>query len=204
MECLFTFYSTTHLRLIQMSDYGEDNTSWGELRSLVRNCRAKLMKRYRDLEGIRLVDLCPLAEQIIIDDPYLRELAYMDSGPSLFGGEIRQDPFYQNRTFDRQFNTLYEVIWMMIYKSVSVLTYTGPYVVQIPNFEIRKENRIRTLHIVGLNNLTSDGELTKSGGMLLLWLADIGELCREGYKYIHYFVDDWPGNYSKMWQKELR
>ena len=32
--------------------------------------------------------------------------------------------------------------------------------------------------------------MTKRGAILLLWLAEVGELCNEEHKYLHYFIDD--------------
>ena len=79
--------------------------------------------------------------------------------------------------FERQFNTLYEIVWMLLYRSISLATNTGPYVVQIPNFEIRKVDGIRRVHNLGWCELTRNGEVTRRGAILLLWLAEVGEVC---------------------------
>ena len=89
-----------------------------------------------------------LAEQIIQDDPYMSKQAIMDSGPSSFGGKLREDAFFVRNSFERQFNTLNEVIWMLVYRAISLETNTGPYVIQIPNFEIRNVGGIRTVQRV--------------------------------------------------------
>ena len=99
----------------------------------------------------------------------------MDSGPSCFGGKVREDAFFVRNKFERQFNTLYEIVWMLLYRSISLATNTGPYVVQIPNFEIRKVDGIRRVHNLGWCELTRNGEVTRRGAILLLWLAEVGE-----------------------------
>ena len=63
---------------------GEDK--WKELNIILGRSRRKLLRKYWKLEGVKLAELCPLAEQIIQDDPYLDEQTIMDSGPSCFGG----------------------------------------------------------------------------------------------------------------------
>ena len=124
---------------------------------------------------MKLAELCPLAEQIILDDPYLDEQTHMDSGPSCFWGKLREDAFFVRNKFERQFNTLYEIVWMLLYRSISLATNTGPYVVQIPNFEIRKVDGVRRVHNLGWCELTRNGEVTRRGAILLLWLAEVGE-----------------------------
>ncbi len=180
----------------------EGEQKWKELNVIIGRSRRKLLRRYWEIEGTRLTDLCPLAEQIIQDDPYLDEQAMMDSGPSSFGGKLREDAFFVRNKFERQFNTLYEVMWMLVYRSISIVTNTGPYVVQIPNFEIRKVDGIRTVHNLGWCELTRNGEVTKRGAILLLWLAEIGELCDDGYRYLHHFVDHHPGLFDQSWQED--
>ena len=179
----------------------EGEQKWKELNVIIRRSRRKMLRKYQKIEGIKLVDLCPLAEQIIQDDPYLDQQIMMDSGPSLFGGNLREDAFFVRNKFERQFNTLYEVVWMMVYRSISIITNTGPYVVQIPNFEIRKVDGIRSVHNLGWSQLTRKGEVTKQGAILLLWLAEIGELCTDGHRYLHHFIDDYPELFDKSWQE---
>jgi hypothetical protein len=179
---------------------GEDK--WKELNIIIGRSRRKLLRRYWKIEGMKLSDLCPLAEQIILDDPYLSEQTMMDSGPSSFGGKLREDAFFVRNKFERQFNTMYEIVWMLLYRSISIVTNTGPYVVQIPNFEIRKIDGIRTVHNLGWCELTRNGEVTKRGAILILWLAEIGELCSDGHRYLHYFLDDHPGLFDLRWQED--
>ena len=181
----------------------EGEEKWKELNVILGRSRRKLLRKYWKLEGMKLAELCPLAEQIIQDDPYLDEQTHMDSGPSCFGGKLREDAFFVRNKFERQFNTLYEIGWMLLYRSISLATNTGPYVVQIPNFEIRKVDGVRRVHNLGWCELTRNGEVTKRGAILLLWLAEVGELCNEGRKYLHYFIDDHPGLFDQRWQEDL-
>jgi len=180
----------------------EGEEKWKELNVILGRSRRKLLRKYWKLEGMKLAELCPLAEQIIQDDPYLDEQTYMDSGPSCFGGKLREDAFFVRNKFERQFNTLYEIVWMLLYRSISLATNTGPYVVQIPNFEIRKVGGIRRVHNLGWCELTRNGEVTRRGAILLLWLAEVGELCDQGHKYLHYFIDDHPGLFDQRWQED--
>ena len=53
---------------------------------------------------------------------------------------------------------------------------------------------------MGWCELTKNGEVTKRGAILLLWLAEIGELCPDGYRYLHYFYDQHPGLFDERWQ----
>ena len=98
--------------------------------------RRKILRKFWKIEGMTLAEICPLAEQIIKDDPYLDEQTHMDSGPSCFGGKLREDAFFIRNKFERQFNTLYEIVWMLLYRSISIVTNTGPFVVQIPNLRL--------------------------------------------------------------------
>ena len=169
---------------------------------IIGRSRRKLLRRYWKIEGMKLSDLCPLAEQIILDDPYLSEQTMIDSGPASFGGKLREDAFFVRNKFERQFNTMFEIVWMLLYRSISIVTNTGPYVVQIPNFEIRKIDGIRTVHNLGWCELTRNGEVTKRGAILILWLAEIGELCSDGHRYLHYFLDDHPVLFDQRWQDD--
>lgn len=180
----------------------EGDAEWKELNVILGRSRRKLLRRCHRIEGVRLAELCPLAEQIIQDDPYMSKQAIMDSGPSSFGGRLREDAFFVRNSFERQFNTLNEVIWMLVYRAISLETNTGPYVIQIPNFEIRNVGGIRTVHQVGWCELTRNGEVTKRGAILLLWLADIGELCEDGHRYLHHFVEHHPGPFEVAWQHQ--
>lgn len=175
---------------------------WTELNSILNKSRRIVDIKFDLIDGMKLSELCPLAEMLILDDPYLNEQNLLDSGPSSFGGELRDDAFYRKNKFERQFNTLYEMVWMLLYRSISDITGTGPYVVQIPNFEIRKSNGIRTVHNIGSYGLTKGGDVTRSGSILLLWLAEVGELCANGYRYLHYLIDDHPEIFDKIWQED--
>ena len=103
----------------------EGEEKWKELNIILGRSRRTLLRKYWKIEGMPLADLCPLAEQIIMDDPYLSEQTTMDSGPSSFGGKLREDAFFVKNRFERQFNTLYEIVWMLLYRSISIATNTG-------------------------------------------------------------------------------
>ena len=181
----------------------EGKDEWKKLNRVITNSRWKLFSKCKVIEGMELRVLCPLADQLISNDAYLSEQSIIDSAPSSFGGELREDAFFVRNSFERQFNTLYEIIWMLVYRSISSRTFTGPYVSQIPNYEIRLVNGIRTIHRMGWCALTWNGEVTKPGAILLLWLDEIGELDDGGKRFLHHFENEHPGPYEKRWQQDL-
>ena len=189
------------------SEDGTDDFEDAEMRrfqKLLFRCRVELFGRMHDVNGIELSKLCPLADQIIEDDPYLSELTLIESSPSCFGGnEIRKDAFFVRNSFERQFNTLYEVIWILVYKAAADLTGTGPYVSQIPNYEIRVIEGIRTVHRIGWIELIRNGKTTKAGAMLLLWLWEQGWIDEEDKRFIEPFLPEHPGLFEIRWQQDL-
>ena len=86
-----------------LSDDREDDFEGAEMRrfqKLLFRCRVELFRRMHDVNGIELSELCPLAEQIIEDDPYLSEQTLIYSSHSCFGGnKIREDAFYMRYSF---------------------------------------------------------------------------------------------------------
>jgi len=180
----------------------EGDKAWKELNKVLYNSRWKLFLKCSAIEGMKLAELCPLAEQIISNDPYLSEQTIMDSAHSSFGGKLREDAFFVRQRFERQFNTLFEIIWMLIYRAISQQTDTGPYVSQIPNYEIRMSEGVRTVHRMGWCALAWNGEVTLPGAILLLWLNEINELDEEGKKFLHHFEDCHPGPFDKRWQED--
>ena len=170
---------------------------------LLYRCRMILFNRMSDINGIPLSELCPLAEQIIENDPYLSEQTLIVSSHSCFGGnKIREDAYCVRQSFERQFNTLYEVIWIMVYKSAADLTNTGPYVSQIPNYEIRKENGTRTVHRIGWVDLICNGKTTMAGAMLLLWLWEQGDIEDKDRRFVEPFFPLHPGLFEERWQQD--
>ena len=180
-----------------LSEDREDDFEGAEMRKfqkLLYRCRMELFKRMSDVNGMPLSELCPLAERIIEDDPYLSEQTLIYSSHSCFGGnKIREDAFFVRNSFERQFNTLYEVIWILVYKAAADLTGTGPYVSQIPNYEIRVEDGVRTVHRVGWVELIRNGKTTMAGAMLLLWLWEQDWIDDENRRFIEPFLQAHPG-----------
>ena len=189
------------------SENGPDDFEGAEMRrfqKLLFRCRVELFRRMHDVNGIELSQLCPLAEQIIENDPYLSEQTLIVSSHSCFGGnKIREDAFFVRNSFERQFNTLYEVIWILVYKAASELTGTGPYVSQIPNFEIRKEDGVRTIHRIGWVELIRNGKTTMAGALLLLWLWEQGWIDDENKHFIEPFLPMHPGLFEERWQQDI-
>ena len=185
----------------------EDDFIGAEMRKfqkLLYRCRMELFNRMSDVNGISLAELCPLAEQIIENDPYLSEQGLIVSSHSCFGGnKIREDAFFVRNSFERQFNTLYEVIWILVYKAAADLTGTGPYVSQIPNYEIRVEDGVRTVHRIGWVELIRNGKTTMAGAMLLLWLWEQGWIDDENRRFIEPFLQAHPGLFEERWQQDL-
>ena len=133
----------------------EGEEKWKELNIILGRSRRTLLRKYWKIEGMPLADLCPLAEQIIMDDPYLSEQTTMDSGPSSFGGKLREDAFFVKNRFERQFNTLYEIVWMLLYRSISIVTNTGPYVVLARQMPTALRELLRTHAISHLRSFHS-------------------------------------------------
>ena len=190
-----------------LSEDREDDFEGAEMRKfqkLLYRCRMELFKRMSDVNGMPLSELCPLAETIIEDDPYLSEQTLIYSSHSSFGGnKIREDAFFVRNSFERQFNTLYEVIWILVYKAAADLTGTGPYVSQIPNYEIRVEDGVRTVHRIGWVELIRNGKTTMAGAMLLLWLWEQGWIDDENRRFIEPFLQAHPGLFEERWQQDL-
>ena len=173
------------------------------LHRLLFDSRMKLFSILEDIEGMRLSEICPLAEMLIKNDPWLSEQGIIDSACSGFGGKIREDAYFVRNSFERQFNTLSEIVWMLVYKSVSEITFTGPYVSQIPNFEIRRSGDVWTLHRMGWCELIWSYEVTRAGAVLLHWLHRQGELPGDGEPFIECFSHLLPDDFEKHWQNDM-
>ena len=181
----------------------EGKAEWRKLNRVIYNARRQLFSKCKIIEGIDLSELCPLASELISNDQYLSELESIDSTFFSFGGKLREDALFVKTRCENQFSTLEEIIWMLVYRAISEKTLTGPYASQIPNYEIRQIDGIRKVHQIGWCELTRNGEVTKRGAILLLWLNEIGELEEGGRHFLHHFEQEHPGQYEKRWQQDL-
>ena len=173
------------------------------LHRLLFDSRMRLFSTMKEVEGVRLSDLSPIANQLIDSDAWLSKQGLIDSASSNFGGKIREDAFFVRNSFERQFNTLFEIVWMLVYKAISERTSTGPYVSQIPNFEIRTQDGDRTVHMMGWCPLIWSGEITRAGAILLHWLNERGELPGTAEPFLGMVEHHLPDSYCKRWQQDL-
>ena len=68
---------------------------------------------------------------------------------------------------------------MLVYRAISFPeTNTGPYVIQIPNFEIRNVGGIRTVHQVGWCEIDPQREVTRRGAIFFCGSLTSGEVVR--------------------------
>ncbi|MGB1585393.1 MAG: hypothetical protein ACPHBS_06235, partial [Candidatus Thalassarchaeaceae archaeon] len=89
-----------------------------ELKEILWNYRWKIHKKIEHIYGEKLALICPLAEKIIEDDPYLSLEILMESN-AIRSDNIEEDGLFIQRKFERQFNTMISYIWILIYKSLS-------------------------------------------------------------------------------------
>ena len=90
-------------------------------------------KKIEHIYGEKLALICPLAEKIIEDDPYLSIEILMESD-AIRSDNIEEDGLFIQRKFERQFNTMISYIWILIYKSLSDKTGLGPIAIQLFQF----------------------------------------------------------------------
>ena len=173
------------------------------LNRLLFDSRMKLFSAMKVVEGARLSDLSPIANQLIDSDAWLSKQGLIDSASSSFGGKIREDAFFVRNSFERQFNTLFEIVWMLVYKDISERTSTGPYVSQIPNFEIRKQDGVRTVHMMGWCSLIWNGEVTRAGAILIHWLNEREELPGLAEPFLGMVQHLLPESFCNRWQQDL-
>ena len=76
-----------------------------ELKKILFNYRWKMHKKIEHIYGEKLALLCPLAEKIIEDDPYLSLEILMESD-AIRSDKVEDDGLFIHRYFERQFNTM--------------------------------------------------------------------------------------------------
>ena len=171
-----------------------------EIKKILWNYRWKMHKKVEHLYGERLSLICPLAEKIIEDDPYLSEDCLIESD-AIRSDIVEEDGLFIHRYFERQFNTMISYIWILIYKSLSDKTGLGPIAIQLFQFHIRKIDGIRILKISGFAN-TYDKTVTKSGALMLFWFNDRGELDSEARDFLPFLLEYYPEPFEQIWQED--
>jgi len=171
-----------------------------EIKKILWNYRWKLHQKIEHFYGQELATICPLAEKIIEDDPYLSLQDIMES-TTIKSEKIEEDGLFIQRKFERQFNTVINYIWILIYKSMSDTTGLGPYATQLFSFQIVKKNGIRILLISGFST-TYDKTVTKSGALMLFWFDEIGELDSKARKFLPFLLEYCPEPFEQMWQED--
>jgi hypothetical protein len=171
-----------------------------ELKEILWNYRWKMHKKIEHLYGEKLALICPLAEKIIEDDPYLSLQVMMESS-AIKSEKFDDDGLFIQRKFERQFNTVIDYIWILIYKSLSDTTGLGPYATQLFSFKIVKKNGIRILLISGFSS-TYDKTVTKSGAIMLFWFEEMGELDSNARNFLPFLLEYYPEPFEKMWQED--
>ena len=180
------------------------NDEMKEFQRLLSDSRNILFRKLGEVEGLSIEELCPPAELIIQKDSQLSDEKVLSSHNLHFGGNLRKDALFVRTTPDSEYPTLIESVWSLIYISISEMTSVGPYVVQIPNFEIRLNEGVRTLHRSGWHELIWNGVVTARGAVLLHWLHGQGELPDGGEKFVKFLDQYLPEQYEKKWQDDLK
>ncbi|MFL2957500.1 MAG: hypothetical protein ACJZ4Z_01755 [Candidatus Thalassarchaeaceae archaeon] len=80
-----------------------------ELKEILWNYRWKMHKKIEHVYDEKLALICPLAEKIIEDDPYLSLEILMESD-AIRTDNIEEDGLFIQRKFERQFNTMISYI----------------------------------------------------------------------------------------------
>ena len=176
------------------------NEKENELKKILWDYRWKLNKKIGHIYGKKLSEICPLADKIIEDDPYL-SLQDMLESSAIKSGKFEEDGLFIRRKFERQFNTVIDYIWILIYKSMSDTTGLGPYATQLFSFKIIKKNGIRILLTSGFST-TYDKTVTKSGALMLFWFDEMGELDSNAKKFLPFLLEYYPEPFEKLWQED--
>ena len=171
-----------------------------ELKKILFNYRWKMHKKIEHLYDEKLALICPLAEKIIEDDPYLSLEILMESD-AIRSDKIEDDGLFIHRYFERQFNTMISYIWILIYKSLSDKTGLGPIAIQLFQFHIWKIKGIRVLKISGFSN-TYDKTVTRSGALMLFWFDEIGELDNKARDFLPFLLEYYPEPFEQIWQED--
>ena len=171
-----------------------------ELKEILWNYRWKMHKKIEHIYGEKLALICPLAEKIIEDDPYLSLEILMESD-AIRSDSVEDDGLFIHRYFERQFNTMISYIWILIYKSLSDKTGLGPIAIQLFQFHISKINDIRILKISGFSN-TYDKTVTRSGALMLFWFNEIGELDSKARDFLPFLLEYYPEPFEQIWQED--
>ena len=172
-----------------------------ELKGILLDYRTKLREKINDIYGTKVGDVCPLADKLIERDQYLDSQDLIESS-AYTSGKIEYDRYYIRRKFDRQFNTMIDYVWILIYESISDASGLGPYVTQLFNFDIEKVRGQRVIFIAGFWDIFT-GAINQSGAIMLFWFNEIGELDENARDFLPFLSKFYPKTFERMWQEDM-